>query len=73
MPDEDWRRLAACRGLATNLWFPERGESCAEAKAVCAGCQVRAECAAESGDERFGIWSGLSQVERYRRFALPAG
>jgi WhiB family redox-sensing transcriptional regulator len=33
-----------CLGLDPELFFPERGESVTEAKAVCAGCVVRTEC-----------------------------
>ena len=39
------------------------------AKQVCAGCEVRAECLQQALDsgERYGVWGGLTDVER-RRF-----
>ncbi|WP_407672362.1 WhiB family transcriptional regulator [Parafrankia discariae] len=35
-----------------------------EAKRICSGCEVRAECLeyALENDERFGIWGGLVQT-----------
>jgi hypothetical protein len=65
---QPWRDHAACKGL-TSLFFTERGESTREAKAVCAGCPVRAECMAFAVDnaERFGVWGGTT--ERQRRAA----
>jgi WhiB family redox-sensing transcriptional regulator len=70
-----WRAVAACRGLDSALFFPKRGESPAEAVAVCGGCVVRADCATyalESG-QRFGIWGGLSGRQRRRARAVPQG
>ena len=61
-----WHQHGACRGADPNLFFPERGESVKEAKAVCARCPVRAECleyALEQPGE-IGIWGGLSERER---------
>ena len=48
--------------------FPEKGGSTRDAKRVCTGCTVRAECLefALANDERFGIWGGLSERERRR-------
>jgi WhiB family redox-sensing transcriptional regulator len=66
--DEDWREYAACMGVDPDLFFPVRGASTREAKAVCAGCPVRDECLewAFANHERFGIWGGLSERERRR-------
>lgn len=63
-----WQARAACRGLDTDLFFTDRGESTAAAKAVCAGCNVRSECLAyaQAKAERFGIWGGLSERQRRR-------
>jgi len=60
--------LAACRGLDPHLFFPDRGASVAEAKAVCASCPVRAECLefALINVEKFGIFGGTSERERRR-------
>ena len=50
------------------------GGSTREAKKICVGCEVRAECLsyALANDERFGIWGGLSERER-RRLKRMAG
>ena len=61
-----WHQHGACRGADPNLFFPERGESVKEAKAVCERCPVRAECLdyAMENHEVVGIWGGLSARER---------
>jgi len=60
--------LAACAGVDPELFFPERGASTNEAKAVCAGCVVRDACLeyAMDNNERWGIWGGLARRERIR-------
>lgn len=63
-----WQERANCYGVDPDLFFPERGASTREAKGVCAGCEVRADCleyALDNG-EKFGIWGGLSERERRR-------
>ena len=64
--DETWRDLALCAETDPEAFFPEKGGSTREAKRVCIGCDVRAECLeyALEHDERFGIWGGLSERER---------
>lgn len=66
--DETWREHANCLGCDPELFFPERGESTVEAKAVCRSCVVRLECLefALSIGEKIGIWGGLSERERRR-------
>lgn len=64
---EDWRELAACRGMDVELFMTERGESTLDAKAVCAGCAVREPClehALGHPAEKFGVWGGMSERER---------
>jgi WhiB family transcriptional regulator, redox-sensing transcriptional regulator len=66
--DRRWQERANCLGVDPDLFFPERGASTREAKAVCRGCEVRLECLeyALSHGEKFGIWGGLSERERRR-------
>lgn len=66
-PDE-WRELARCSGVNPDLFFPERGASTYEAKQVCRACPVKAECLeyALVNGEKFGIWGGLSELDRRR-------
>ena len=65
---EAWRLDALCAETDPEAFFPEKGGSTRDAKRVCAGCAVRIECLqyALAGDERFGIWGGLSERERRR-------
>ena len=66
--EEPWRLRALCAQTDPEAFFPEKGGSTREAKRVCTGCEVRAECLefALASDERFGIWGGLSERERRR-------
>lgn len=61
-----WQDRALCAQTDPEAFFPEKGGSTREAKKVCTGCEVRAECLeyALANDERFGIWGGLSERER---------
>ena len=66
--DASWRLEALCAETDPEAFFPEKGGSTRDAKRVCSGCAVRAECLefALANDERFGIWGGLSERERRR-------
>ncbi len=72
--EPDWQDFALCAETDPEAFFPEKGGSTREAKKVCRGCEVRAECLEYSleRDERFGIWGGLSERER-RRLKREAG
>lgn len=63
-----WQNHANCLGVNPDLFYPERGESTREAKAVCKACDVRPDCLeyALKGGEKFGIWGGTSERERRR-------
>lgn len=66
--ERPWQDQANCLGVDPDLFFPERGASTREAKAVCAGCEVKDDCLeyALRNGEKFGIWGGLSERERRR-------
>lgn len=66
--ENSWQLLANCLGEDPDLFFPERGASTKEAKAVCQGCEVRGDCLeyALANGEQFGIWGGLSKRERLK-------
>jgi WhiB family transcriptional regulator, redox-sensing transcriptional regulator len=68
LEEPDWQERALCAQTDPEAFFPEKGGSTREAKRICAGCEVRAECLeyALAHDERFGIWGGLSERERRR-------
>ncbi len=51
------------------IFFPERGESCDEARAVCSTCPVSKECLIYAYTESprvLGIWGGTSDRQRRR-------
>jgi WhiB family transcriptional regulator, redox-sensing transcriptional regulator len=67
----DWRSLSACRHADPELFFPvvESGPGLVQleaAKAVCARCDVRAECLsfATATVQDHGVWGGTSEEER---------
>lgn len=72
--DMGWQYRAACRGEDAEMFFApnyfERKEEKeareAQAKSICAGCPVRAECLeyALRNREPHGIWGGLNESER---------
>lgn len=66
----DWRDDALCReiGPADDMWFPERGESNAEARRICRLCPVTGECLdfALDHDIGFGVWGNTSEKQRRR-------
>ena len=64
--EASWQERALCAQTDPEAFFPEKGGSTREAKKVCVGCELRAECLeyALAHDERFGIWGGLSERER---------
>ena len=67
----EWRRDAACRLMPAEMFFPVGTtgmavEDVAEAKRVCAHCEVRSACLNFALDTRqeFGIWGGTDEDER---------
>ena len=74
----EWQRDAECARYAGIVdFFPSRGESAHDAKAVCAVCPVREACLDFALRMRIthGVWGGLSERERrqVRRKRLRAG
>jgi WhiB family redox-sensing transcriptional regulator len=70
-----WRRQAACASTDPGLFYPPDGwigqVAVEAAKAVCAGCPVRADCLAdalawERPIDRHGVLGGLTAGERAR-------
>lgn len=64
-----WQALANCNGVPPGLFFPAQGDMTAgrEAKRVCAGCTVSADCLAYSNTEPVeldGVWGGRTSTER---------
>lgn len=60
-----WMDQAMCAGSEVNF-FPEKGETAAEAREVCKDCPVRAAClqwALDNGEEH-GVFGGLAPRDR---------
>ncbi len=70
-----WEDYAACAEVGSDSWFPEKGGSSAQAKAICAECPVREPCLAFAlahmgrrdpllNFGEWGIWGMTSRDER---------
>jgi len=66
----------ACQDRDPDLWFPKSHSRAndAPAKAICRGCPARAACLQliTAHPSEFGIYAGLSPVERQPGWAPPA-
>ncbi len=78
----EWRESAACLPYPAILFFgvdenesaTERRAREEEAKAICAECVVRADCLEYALEMRepYGIWGGLTELERKARLRSRA-
>lgn len=76
-PEAEWRESASCLAHPAILFFgmdenegaAERHVREEEAKRICMHCIVRAECLdyALTTRESYGIWGGLTELERKAR------
>jgi len=69
----NWRSASACLSADPDLFFPitmtgPAEKQIAQAKMICAGCQVRQECLefAMTHDQVYGIWGGTTPEDRQR-------
>ena len=71
--DAPWRHRAACRGLPTAWFFPDKDaeEIDRRAAAACASCPVRNECWADGKHEDYGVWAGEPVKVRKQRRPIP--
>lgn len=77
--DREWQAEGLCRGNHSHLFFPpstierkdERERREMKAKAICSVCQVQGECLdyAVTIREPYGIWGGLTEIERRQLLA----
>ena len=58
----EWHARASCRGMGTEIFYPERGQSTDAATKVCVTCPVRPDCLAFGivNSPQIGIWGGAS-------------
>lgn len=63
---EVFRLDGLCAETDPDAFFPEKGDSNRDAKRICARCEVIDACLkwALDKDERYGVWGGLSEMER---------
>lgn len=64
-----WWDLGACRGLDSQIFYPDDDDDAAEAaKSVCATCHVRSACLdhALAAREKAGVWGGATERDRRR-------
>ncbi len=61
-----FRMAGPCAQTDPEAFFPEKANQTRLVKKVCSGCEVRAQCLdyALDNDEQFGIWGGLTELER---------
>ena len=64
----DWKEEAACKGMDTNQFLPEKGatQTVIEAKSVCTTCRVQQKCLdyALTNHIMQGVWCGKSPSQR---------
>lgn len=64
----DWKDEAACKGLETNQFFPEKGfnTTAEEAKLICNRCSVKQKCLdyALTNHIMQGVWGGKTGNQR---------
>ena len=65
---DDWKEDAACRGMDTDLFYPELGELGSDAKTVCRRCEARVACLdyALQARDRDGIFGGFTERQRLK-------
>jgi WhiB family redox-sensing transcriptional regulator len=66
-PDvDDWQKRAACRGVATEVFFPSGDSTGEDAKSICVQCPVARQCLeyAIRAREEEGVWGGATGAER---------
>lgn len=76
----NWPDLANCLGMDPDIFFPdgqvgvvESKRQIATAKSVCYACDVQTECRtfALLTNTKFGVWGGLSVIERKEILRRP--
>jgi WhiB family redox-sensing transcriptional regulator len=62
---QEWAKQGTCLTEDPDSLFVQ-GKAQRDAKTVCRGCPVVAECLADALDSRtdFGVWGGMTQRER---------
>lgn len=64
--ESNWKQQALCTAVSADTFFPQKGQSASDAKAICRQCPVKDPCleyALEIG-EGYGVWGGVGARER---------
>jgi WhiB family redox-sensing transcriptional regulator len=63
-----WWDQGACKGLNSDMFYPDDEASAASAKAVCESCAVQSTCLehALTIREKAGVWGGATERDRRR-------
>jgi len=64
--DTDLLDLGLCTQVDPAVWFPIKGGSPRPAKAICARCDILANCLQDALDDPSleGVWGGTTERER---------
>jgi WhiB family redox-sensing transcriptional regulator len=68
MTSRNWTVDAVCARTDHEAWFPEKGSTPRQAKAMCDTCPVMGACLqwALDNNERWGVWGGKTYDERVK-------
>ena len=73
--ESDWLSEALCKGKHDAFWYPPVDSSIAPhtaiGKLVCEQCTVWESCLDAGIDENWGVWGGLSPLERDAMNGVP--
>ncbi len=63
-----WREHALCKEMDPEIFYPPQGQNEAYLKAFCSRCPVQEQCLefALKMNDPWGIWGGLTSIERAR-------
>lgn len=63
-----WKVGALCAQTDPDIFYPEKGGSVREAKALCRQCPITQRCLEEAlaNREVYGIWGAMTSRERHR-------
>lgn len=63
---KDWQHLAHCTFQDPDLLYPEETDEKAVsiAKSICSNCPVKGFCLELGWSDDWGVWAGLTSVER---------
>jgi WhiB family redox-sensing transcriptional regulator len=66
--ERDWLNDAACKGMDTAIFFPEKpsARDLKKIEGICNSCPVKSQCRDYGDEERYGFWGGVGTRRRIR-------